>query len=280
MRVETENGKTLELKTTDLAKLPRREVKARDHDGKETIYEGVDLREVLQLAGIKFNKESERLNLTRYLLIEAADKYRVVFAFAEIDTAFTDKVILLAEKSDGKLLPEKNGHWQIIVPDEKKHGRWLRQVIKLAVRTADSKITSSIETKLNDEDSIREIVFKEILKHWIPKSDKNLKAYYLSVDNKDPSENLLKKFTDYKVSIKKVSELTISLEDGNSSLDEALKKQGVLFSISKLDWKNKDEVKTNAGSYLGNMGSDGCLYTLKRENGEWKIISAENCFVS
>lgn len=133
LRVETEDGKTLELKTADLAKLPRREVKTRDHDGKEAIYEGVDLREVLQLAGIKFNKETERLNLTRYLLIEAADKYRVVFAFAEIDPAFTDKVILLAEKSDGKLLSEKNGHWQIIVPDEKKRGRWVRQVVALKI---------------------------------------------------------------------------------------------------------------------------------------------------
>lgn len=133
LRVEIEGGKTLELKTADLAKLPRREVKARDHDGKETIYEGIDLREVLQLAGIKFDKESARLNLTRYLLVEAADKYRVVFAFAEIDSAFTDKIILLAEKSDGKLLSEKNGHWQIIVPDEKKQARWVRQVITLKI---------------------------------------------------------------------------------------------------------------------------------------------------
>lgn len=133
LRVETDDGKNLELKAFDLAKLPRREVKTRDRDGKETIYEGVHLREVLQLAGVKFDKESERLNLTRSLLVEAADKYRVIFAFAEIDAAFTDKIILLAEKSDGKLLSEKNGHWQLIVPDEKKRGRWVRQVVALKI---------------------------------------------------------------------------------------------------------------------------------------------------
>lgn len=135
LRVEIEDGKTLELKTTDLTKLPRREVKTRDRDGRETIYEGVNLHEVLQLAGIKFDKESERLNLRRYLVVKAADKYQVVFAFAEIDQAFTDKIILVAEKMDGKLLPDKNGHWQIVVPDEKKRGRWVRQVAMLKVLT-------------------------------------------------------------------------------------------------------------------------------------------------
>jgi len=151
----------------------------------------------------------------------------------------------------------------------------------LELKTADSKITSVIETKLNDEDSIREIVFKEILKPRISESRKNQKAYYLSVDGgKDPSENLLKKFAAYQLSIKKVSELSISIEDGDAALDKALKKQGILLYISKLDWKNKDEVTVEAGSYIGNMGSDGCTYTLKREKEEWKISFLENCFVS
>lgn len=136
LRLEIENGKTISLKSADLAKLPRREVKIKNQDGKEIVFEGVDVREILPLAGIKFDKETERLNLTRFLIVEAADNYRVVFAFAELDAAFTDKIILLAEKSDGKPLAEKYGRWQIIVPDEKKRGRWVRQVVGLKVKAA------------------------------------------------------------------------------------------------------------------------------------------------
>lgn len=136
LRVEIENGKTIGLKSADLAKLPRREVKTKLQDGKEIVFEGVDAREILQLAGIKFDKENERLNLTRFLIVEAADDYRVVFAFAEFDAAFTDKIILLAEKSDGKPLAEKYGRWQIVVPDEKKRGRWVRQIVSLKVKAA------------------------------------------------------------------------------------------------------------------------------------------------
>jgi|SRR5258707_14357314 len=49
LRVEAEGGKSLQLKAPDLARLPRREVKAKDRDGKESTYSGVELREVLKL---------------------------------------------------------------------------------------------------------------------------------------------------------------------------------------------------------------------------------------
>lgn len=145
LRVETENGKILELKTTDLAKLPRREVKARDHDGKETIYEGVDLREILQLAGIKFDKESGRLNLTRYLLIEAADKYRVVFAFAEIDQAFTDKTILLAEKATVNCCLKKTGIGKSLCRMRKSTGVGFVRLLNLQSERLIIKLPQALE---------------------------------------------------------------------------------------------------------------------------------------
>lgn len=63
-----------------------------------------------------------------YVLIEAADNYEAVFGITEFSNDFTDKIILLAEKRDGKPLNENEGFRQIIVPDDKKHGRWVRRV--------------------------------------------------------------------------------------------------------------------------------------------------------
>ena len=68
-----------------------------------------------------------------YVVVEAADGYRAVFALAELDPAFTDRVILLADRRDGKPLSTREGPFQIIVPGEKKHARWVRQVIRLKV---------------------------------------------------------------------------------------------------------------------------------------------------
>ncbi|HZF38326.1 MAG TPA: hypothetical protein VE715_05865, partial [Blastocatellia bacterium] len=46
----------LKLTAADLGKLPRRSVRARDHDGKESEFEGSPLIEVLKLAGVKFGE--------------------------------------------------------------------------------------------------------------------------------------------------------------------------------------------------------------------------------
>lgn len=153
----------------------------------------------------------------------------------------------------------------------------------------DEKISESI---LSEEDIIRESIFNKILwKKKVSNPSEEFQDFYLSVDDgKDPSLKLLNKFADYaakyNVIIKKVSECYISAEDGgavlnsDSLLNGVAKKQGVLFSISKLEWKNKNEVTVIAGSYIGNMGSDSCAYTLKRINGDWKIVSAEECVIS
>jgi hypothetical protein len=52
------------------------------------------------------------------------------------------------------------------------------------------------------------------------------------------------------------------------------------LTVSKLIWVDKNVVQAKAGSYLGNMGSDGCLYTLKKQNDAWEMSSALQCFIS
>lgn len=137
LRIEVENGKTLDLTAKDLAKFARREITAKGHDEKDSVYSGFNLSDVLLSAGAKLGAgEMRGKELGAYVLVEAADGYKAVFAVAEIAPEFTDKIVLLADTRDGKPLDEKNGVWQIIVPDEKKHGRWVRQVISLKIKKA------------------------------------------------------------------------------------------------------------------------------------------------
>jgi hypothetical protein len=51
----------------------------------------------------------------------------------EIDSAFTDKPIILAFLKDGKSLDDKEGPYRIVIPDEKRMARWVRQVTALKV---------------------------------------------------------------------------------------------------------------------------------------------------
>lgn len=127
----------LKLSRSDLAKLPRRTVLAKDHDGKEVTYEGVLLADILKLAGVKLGKELRGRQLVQYLLVQAADNYQVVFSLPELDPAFTDRLVLLADRQEGKPLSAPEGPFHIVIPDEKRHARWVRQVITLLILRAD-----------------------------------------------------------------------------------------------------------------------------------------------
>lgn len=131
--VNGEVEKPLQLGLGELSKMPRRTVRAKNHDGKESSYEGVELREVLSRAGVKFGKELKGRHLTSFVLVEAADKYQVIFALPELDSLFTERVVLLADTCDGKPLPDSHGPLQIIIPQEHRHARWVRQVRSLTV---------------------------------------------------------------------------------------------------------------------------------------------------
>lgn len=133
LQVGGEVERPLKLTAADLMKLPRRTVSAKDHGGKEAAFEGVELVEVLKLAGVKFGEGLRGKSLALFLVVEAADNYRAVFALPELDPAFTDRVMLLADRRDGKPLAITEGPLRIIVPDEKRHARWVRQVTTLSI---------------------------------------------------------------------------------------------------------------------------------------------------
>jgi hypothetical protein len=75
--------------------------------------------------------------MSLYVLVEAADGYRAVFALPELDAGFTDRKIYLATMRDGKPLSEKEGPFRIVVPDDKRPARWVRQVTALRIRQAN-----------------------------------------------------------------------------------------------------------------------------------------------
>jgi DMSO/TMAO reductase YedYZ molybdopterin-dependent catalytic subunit len=137
VRVSGAVSQPLALSLQDLAAMPRTKVTAKEHDITAT-YEGVTLAEILQKAGAPMGKLLRGKAMATYVLVTAKDGYRVVFALPELDPDFTDasQKIILADTADGKPLPEKQGPVRIIVPQEKRGGRWIRMVESIEVVTA------------------------------------------------------------------------------------------------------------------------------------------------
>jgi hypothetical protein len=132
LTIQPESGKPTVLTRADIDGLPHVTVTTGSADERNS-YEGVALKVVLEKAGIGFGESLRGKRMATCLLVEAADGYRVVIALPEIDPAFTDKQILLAFTRNGKPLDEKEGPYRIVIPDEKRMARWIRQVTTLKI---------------------------------------------------------------------------------------------------------------------------------------------------
>jgi hypothetical protein len=125
-------GKKVVLSRADIEMLPRVRVTATGHSA-DTKFEGVTVWSVLEKAGVTFAESMKGKRLASCLLVEAADGYRVVIALPELDPDFTDKQILLVFLRDGSPLGEREGPYRIVIPEEKRMARWVRQVTALRI---------------------------------------------------------------------------------------------------------------------------------------------------
>src|SRR5580658_10056221 len=118
----------LTLKAEDLAAMPREKATIPEQDGTEVEYEGVPLREVLKRAGAPLGGQLRGKALATYVLAKAHDGYQVVFALGEIDAAFANEQILVADKRDGKPLFGYQGPFRLVCPKDKAGARSVRML--------------------------------------------------------------------------------------------------------------------------------------------------------
>jgi Oxidoreductase molybdopterin binding domain len=117
----------------DLKKLPRVEVEAVDHRGNKSRYSGVPLRVLLDKVGVPQGDKVRGKWIGSFVAVDALDDYRAVFALAELDPAFNDRTIILADQRNGQPLDKKHGPFQVIAPGDKRQARWVWGVREIRV---------------------------------------------------------------------------------------------------------------------------------------------------
>jgi hypothetical protein len=131
--LKTIDGRSLTLGTQDFAKLPQVKVSAKDHDEKTHEYAGVKLRDVLKEAGVAVGHDLRGKEMVDYVVVEAADGYRVVFSLAELDPDFSTTQVIVAQSADGQPLGVKEGPLRLVVPGDKRPARWVRMVTTISI---------------------------------------------------------------------------------------------------------------------------------------------------
>lgn len=123
----------LNLTISDLSRLPRTKLTVTERDGKEVVFEGVALSEIVSRAKPMVTKQCCSNTVNAVVQVHAADGYRAVFALPELDPEFTDNKVLLADRRAGEPMTAPQGPLRLVVPNDKARARWVRQVITIEI---------------------------------------------------------------------------------------------------------------------------------------------------
>jgi DMSO/TMAO reductase YedYZ molybdopterin-dependent catalytic subunit len=114
----------LDLTMADLKSMPRKTLKVDNaHSKKTEVYEGVLVEDLLQKAGVPQGEQLRGQAMATYVLIEAADNYRVLFSLAEFNSSFMESEIIVADTMDGMPIPGALGPFRLVAPHEKRPAR-------------------------------------------------------------------------------------------------------------------------------------------------------------
>ena len=127
--------RVIKLSSSTVAGLSRTSVRVHVHgSSEEASYEGVALGDVVRKFGAPAGEAIRGKDVSLVAIVKAGDGYQAVFALPELDPAFARRVVLLADRRNGKPLSEKEGPYRLVVPDETRQARWVRQVVSIELR--------------------------------------------------------------------------------------------------------------------------------------------------
>jgi hypothetical protein len=107
------------------------------HNNANETYSGVPLMDLLGKLGVPHGTDLHGKALTDYVIATGSDGYRSVIALAEIDPEFHPGQVIVADAMDGKPLDAKTGPFRLVVTEDKRPARSVRNLISIEVKTAE-----------------------------------------------------------------------------------------------------------------------------------------------
>jgi len=98
-------------------------------------YSGVPLAVLLQKVNAPLGKELRGKAMTNYVVATGSDGYAVVLSLAEIDPELHQGQVIVADQQGGNAIG-KDGPFRLVVSDDKRPARWVRNLVAIAVKGA------------------------------------------------------------------------------------------------------------------------------------------------
>lgn len=107
------------------------------HSNADETYSGVPLSDLLTKFGAPLGKELHGSALALYIVATGSDGYQAVLSLAEVDPSFHPGDVIVADSMDGKPLDAKAGPFKLVVSQDKRPARSVRNLISLRLKSAD-----------------------------------------------------------------------------------------------------------------------------------------------
>jgi len=125
------------LSVSDLRAMPHTAVSFHDsHTNKDERYSGVPLANLLSKMGAPLGDGLRGEALALFVVATGSDGYRAVLSLAEADPSFHPGEILVADAMDGKPLDAHSGPFKLVVSEDKRPARAVRNLLSLELESA------------------------------------------------------------------------------------------------------------------------------------------------
>lgn len=106
------------------------------HTNADETYSGVRLADILAKVGAPLGNELRGDMLENYVVATGSDGYHAVLVLAELDPSFHPGEVLVAETMNGKPLDEHSGPLKLVVTEDKRPARSVRNLITIELKSA------------------------------------------------------------------------------------------------------------------------------------------------
>jgi hypothetical protein len=106
------------------------------HTDADEAYSGVRLADLLVKVGAPLGKELRGEAMADYVIATGSDGYKAMLALGEVDPSFHPGDVIVADAMDGKPLDAHNGPLKLVVSEDKRPARCVRNLVRIELKSA------------------------------------------------------------------------------------------------------------------------------------------------
>jgi hypothetical protein len=106
------------------------------HTNADETYSGVRVADILAKFGAPLGSDLRGKALADYVVATGSDNYKAALALGEIDPNFHTGEVIVADTMNGKPLDEHNGPLKLVVTEDKRPARSVRNLVSIELRSA------------------------------------------------------------------------------------------------------------------------------------------------